>query len=131
MPKARRPLPRQLTKGAQQFERWRSQRKTRRIPEDLWALATKLGARHGVSRTARVLRVHYEGLKRRVEAAEALVAPQEPASFVEIRTAPTPSSPADRLDVEFLKTSGERMRIQLSAPGNLVELARLFIEGGR
>jgi len=131
MPKPSTRLPAQLTKGAQRFDRWRSQRTTRRIPEDLWALATNLGARHGVSRTARALHVGYEGLKRRVEAAEVPATTKEPASFVEIQTASAPSEPEGRLEVEFLKTTGERMSIHLSAPGSLVELARLFLEGGR
>ncbi len=131
MPKSSTRLPTQLTKGAQRFDRWRSQRTTRRIPEDLWALATKLGARHGASRTARALRVDYVGLKRRVEATESPAATTEPASFVEIRATSAPSGPEGRLKVEFLKTTGDRMRIQLSAPGSLVELARLFLEGGQ
>jgi len=61
-------LPAQLARGRERFEKWRSKQKTRsRLPEPLWLAAVKLAQRYGVNRTARALRLDYNGLKKRME----------------------------------------------------------------
>ena len=58
-------LPAKLEKGQQHFEQWRSQHQTRRrLPDHLWVLATELARQYGISRTARILRLDYQRLKR-------------------------------------------------------------------
>ena len=124
-----RRLPPPLVRGARRFTHWRRRRTTRSIPAELWGLATRLGAEHGVSRTSRALGVPYYDLRKRVEAA----APSsrvrsEPPAFVELLTTPA-KSPAEHV-VELENASGAKMRIQTrggSTP-DLAALARLFLE---
>jgi len=60
-----------LASVRRRLERWRRTRKKRgRIPEPLWAAAVKVAGRHGVNRTANVLRLDYYSLKDRVECEE-------------------------------------------------------------
>lgn len=59
-----------LKAGRRQFERWRRTRVGHsRIPDDLWALAVELAGVHGLCRTARMLRLDYNALKRHVASA--------------------------------------------------------------
>ena len=61
-------LPAKLACGRERFEKWRSKQKTRtRLPEPLWAAAVKLAHEFGINRTARALRLDYNGLKKRME----------------------------------------------------------------
>lgn len=131
MPKTGAPLPAPLAKAARRFERWRQQRHTRRIPEDLWTLAASLAARYGVSRTSRELRVQYYDLKDRVASLEGASGEGARPSFVEI--VPVASASAAECVVEFESAAGAKMRIQAkgaSAP-DLAELSRVFLEHER
>ena len=130
MPKKTRGLPVALADAARRFDAWRENRTTRRIPAELWALAARLGARFGVSRTARSLRVDYYALKKRIDAAappeesETVSAP----AFVEILAEPSSAPPECR--VVFEVAGGATMRIEArgSSRLDLVELSRLFLE---
>ena len=130
MPRPRTALPAPVTRAVWRFERWRAKRTTRRIPEELWALATDLGARYGVNRTSRALHVHYDALKKRVEAAaQPDTKDGVPAAFVEFRSAPPRTEQSGAGRVEFEKSSGEKMVVQLGSAchADLTELARLFL----
>jgi hypothetical protein len=89
------------------LERWRRTREKRgRIPESLWAAAVKAAGRHGVSRTATVLRLDYYSLKERVEreATSGLGAtrrsgPKRPRRGAST-TAESPSSPAGHRSID-------------------------------
>jgi hypothetical protein len=124
-----RPLPAPLERASRRFEAWRRTRTTLRIPEDLWSLATELGAQYGVNRTARTLRLQHPDLKKRVERrTPSSERPGGSSGFVEIRTASSPAaSPACR--VEFEAPSGVKVTVHL--PGgegpDLVALGRLFL----
>jgi hypothetical protein len=60
-------IPAEMQQVAQQFEQWRSSHSGRRpIPEALWNRAAELARRHGVFRTAKVLRLDYSKLKRQM-----------------------------------------------------------------
>jgi hypothetical protein len=63
-----------MEKGRQQFERWRKTGPTAcpssPIPERRWALAVKLAEAHGINPTALALRLNYNALKQRVNAAD-------------------------------------------------------------
>ena len=59
-------IPAKLKEAQERFEQWRSSHAGRRpIPESLWELASELARQHGVFRTAQVLRLDYNKLKRR------------------------------------------------------------------
>jgi hypothetical protein len=63
-------LPADLARARSRFQAWRGQRpRGSRIPQRLWALAVRLGKRHGVARTATALRLDYYGLNRRAASA--------------------------------------------------------------
>jgi hypothetical protein len=129
MPKAACPLPAPLARGARRFAQWRRKRTTRSIPKQLWSLATRLGAQHGVSRTSRALGVQYYDLKKRVEAAgTSPSAKGATPAFVEFLTSPSPS-PAEYV-VEFENASGAKMRIQTMGgrTPDVAALSRLFLE---
>lgn len=127
-----RKLPAQLRAAERRFDQWRaSHTGRRRIPESLWAVAVKAARRFGIHRTAKVLRVDYYRLKRRVTAKDADrpdSASSDGPTFV-----PLPSIPvaAPRLCVVQLEDrDGSKMRIELPATGtpDLVALARSFWE---
>ncbi len=124
------PLPTPLVKAARRFETWRRNRTTRRIPEELWSLATELGGRYGVSRTARALRLQYYDLKKRVDVSRTSEAEDGMSSpaFVEILTAP--AAEVSGCLVEFESPSGAKMRIEVKGTGtpDLAALSRVFFE---
>jgi hypothetical protein len=134
MAKATSPLPAALAKAARRFDSWRRSRTTRRIPEELWSLAAELGARYGVSRTSRALRVGYYDLEKRIASSSRGrrdLAEETPA-FVEILTAPSSALPLECI-VEFERAAGDRMRIEMKGArtSDLAELSRLFLEPRR
>lgn len=130
MARARGSMPAPLASAAGRFEKWRRNRATRRIPEQLWTLAGEMAGRYGVSRTALALRVDYYDLKQRREEATGADArvPAAPSRFVELLGAP--QEPATGCVVEFEDLRGARMRVHLKggdAP-DLVALGRLFLK---
>lgn len=65
--KGARALPARLEGVRRRFECWRATRQAHaRIPDCLWASAALAAGRYGVSRTAHVLRVNYDALKKRL-----------------------------------------------------------------
>jgi hypothetical protein len=64
-----RELPARLEEVRQRFQRWRETCEAHaRIPDSLWASAALVAGRHGLSKTASVLRVNYYALKKRLAA---------------------------------------------------------------
>ena len=150
-------VPADLASVRRRLESWRRTRKKRgRIPEPLWAAAVKVAGRHGVNRTATVLRLDYYALKDRVEREETSGQVTTRRSGPKRRrrgtstTAESPSSPADRRSidvsgptfvelppawpsggecvVEWADGEGATMRIRLSggATADLAGLGRSF-----
>jgi len=127
-----RELPARLEGLRRRFERWRRTREGRsRIPEPLWTSAVKVAGRYGTGRTARVLRVDYYSLKKRVEGAPAATASKVPAgaagaTFLEL---PAPVWPGcGQCTLELENASGAKMRVHLKgveAP-DLAALSRSF-----
>jgi hypothetical protein len=63
-------VPARMSRVSRRFERWRSAHTGRLpIPDDLWASAAEVAKEHGVSRTAKILRLEYGKLKRLVQSA--------------------------------------------------------------
>ena len=103
-------LPPDLERGRSRFQAWRGQRKPGgRIPQPLWALATRLAKAHGVSRTSAVLGLDYYRLKQRVELA-ASEPPSSGPAFVEL---PSPVLLAKQCRFELDNGAGATMRVQL------------------
>ena len=118
MKKRRKPnVPAKLVQGRERFENWRKKQKTRtRLPERLWSAAVKLAQEYGVNRTARTLRLDYNGLKKRMEstisdeASPAVAGPE----FIELLgselTAPSECA------IECRNPNGATIRIHLKGP---------------
>jgi hypothetical protein len=91
MPKKTTPLPEQVLSTQKRIELWRSEiSKRRRIPEEFWNEAAELACKFGVNRISEALRLKYETLKTRANAACSQVPsrtsslPSGPSSFVEV-----------------------------------------------
>ena len=129
-------LPARLVSLRRRFEDWRRTRTVRsRIPEPLWDSAVKLAKKHGLHRTAKMLRVNYYALKERVEEKAASgvrdVSEGDGATFLELAAAaPMPSIRADCCEctLELEDAGGAKMRVHLSgvATPDLVALSRSF-----
>lgn len=69
-------VPEAMQEVAQRFEQWRSSHSGRRpIPEALWSRAADLARQYGVFRTATVLRLDYNKLKRQMALLKTAVPP--------------------------------------------------------
>ena len=124
-------VPAELERSRRRFEQWRQRRRAgSRIPESLWAEAVKLAGKHGVSRTARVLRVGYYSLLERLESETAGLPASAPAGsgplFLEL-AAPAQTGTGECL-VEWEDATGAKMRVHLKgvAAPDLVALSRSF-----
>ena len=129
-----REVPRRLEGVRRRIERWRRTRKVRSpIPDALWAAAVRMANAYGMNRTARVLRLNYYGLKKRVEQqAVGVVGAAETkkeARFVEL--APFPSVGNCECFLELENAGGAKMRIQLKgiAVPDLAALSQTFWNG--
>ena len=114
-----------LRQARSQFQTWRKQRQPGcRIPTDLWALAVRLVATHGLSRTAAALAVDYYSLKKQVAGAAAQPRANAPA-FVEV-SAPLVVGKQARLELD--NGAGATLRVQLLGydPADLAALVHHF-----
>jgi hypothetical protein len=67
-PPANVPMP--LSLARRQLDQWRNQQSGRkRLPRELWFKAVVLAREHGINKTARILGLKYESLKKHLEAA--------------------------------------------------------------
>ncbi len=114
------------------FDEWRGSHSGRRpIPEPLWAQAAELAGQHGVFRTAQVLRLDYNKLKRETRAAtpveKAAAVPQ--TAFVEL-IAPAAAKGCECV-IEVEGPHG-RMRIEWKGPTapDLAGLSRMLWDPG-
>lgn len=102
-------LPSDLRQAQRRFQAWRSQRTSRtRIPLPLWDLAVRLVQRHGLNRTATVLRLDYYSLKKHAD----LAAPAQASgpAFVEL---PTPLGLGKQCHLDMANGTGATLRVQL------------------
>jgi len=69
-PKRSADVPAALSATRRQLEQWRHRQSGRkRLPRELWAQAVALAREHGINKTARLLGLKYESLKKHLEAA--------------------------------------------------------------
>ena len=114
----------ELQAAHRQFEQWRRVRHPGdRIPDRLWRLAVAAARRLGVSRTARMLHLESQKLKRLVAAASP--ASRAAPAFVELLAPPAGSGGDCTIEIEG--RHGGRLRVQLrGAPvPDLVALSRV------
>lgn len=114
-----------------QLEEWRQSREQRsRIPEGIWSCATELARAHGVAKIARMLRLDYYALRRRLGPASETALSGSPR-FVELMA--SVAMPGFDCQVELERPDGSRMRIQLRSPSvpDLAALSQSFWRGAR
>jgi hypothetical protein len=117
-------LPLDLARGRSQFEVWRGQSGGRgRIPHALWTMAVRLAKVHGIGRTAEVLGLDCDRLKKRAEVVGEPPQSSGPA-FVELASAIVGKRGVFELD----NGAGATMRVQLVGydTADLEALARGF-----
>ena len=120
-------LPAKLARGRERFEKWRSKQKTRtRLPEPLWSAAVKLAQEYGVNRTARALRLDYNGLKRRMESSisgDTLQQASVGQQFLQLL--PSELTAVAECAIECQNPNGTTIRIHIKGP-QLPDLAALI-----
>lgn len=101
------------------IDEWRKNRVNRgRMPEPLWRAAVALAREHGVYATSRGLRVNYDSLKARVEAAGKPMKGLA-STFVELSDGlAIGATPAGSV-VELAGPSGEKLLIRMTGGGEL------------
>lgn len=130
-------VPASLARLVERFADWRAARSLgERIPKSLWKSAARVAKQLGVNRVATSLRLDYYSLKKHVHALEIDCAStadgraQHPGqNFVELEADLVGSlRQVATCVVEIEKSSGDRMRIQLSGPlpADLVTLGQRF-----
>jgi hypothetical protein len=121
------PIPPDIAAVRARLDRWRQKRPRRaRIPDALWQAATALARQHGAGKVARVLRLDYYALRRRVTAAGGSGRSYQATrpAFVELLPT-TMAAPACECVVECERPDGARMRIQLRGAASAPDLAAL------
>jgi hypothetical protein len=117
-----------LEEAKARFEAWRQNRKGKAaIPDELWAAAAEVARKEGINRTSTELRVEWNHLKRRMDAAaEASPKPARPA-FVELIAPRIQSHPECTLELEGRRG---KLRIQLknASASYLATLSRELLE---
>lgn len=117
-------VPASLSRLGQRFAAWRKTRVLgERIPESLWNAAAKMAAEHGLNRTARVLKLDYYSLKKRLDGASGLA---ESSTFVELPSSSL--SIASECVIELEDATGSRMRVHLKGQNipDVLALSRSF-----
>lgn len=110
MPDQQTTIPDDLLEVSKQLEQWRDAHPRRaRLPESFWTAAVEMTQRHGLHRTAKVLRLDYTRLKKRLAGAVAPAGAAPPA-FLEL-LAPATSGSAECV-VEWESVRG-RMRVAM------------------
>lgn len=128
--------PATLTDAARRFAAWREATpRPRRVPAELWSLATECGQRYGVSQTARKLGVDYYALKRRVAPTSAEPQATPTPGFVELALGATTTPPAASAGCVVELADGERRRLRLEladrATAEIVSIARALWDAAR
>jgi len=108
-------LPASLSQLHRRLDQWRrGHRRGARLPDMLWSAAVRAARSHGLNKTARLLRLDYYSLKKRVQAAGGgpTVGTKAAPTFVEFVSAEG-SSVGPECTLEFEGGNGAKMRMQL------------------
>jgi hypothetical protein len=126
-------VPGPLSRARRQFEQWRNRQQGRkRLPPELWAKAVTLAQAYGLNRTARVLGVKHDSLKKHLETVASAAWDPEKARAEFLELLPRPMSPSSlECVIEWEEASGVKTRMQVKGVGipDLVSFARLFRDG--
>ncbi len=117
-----------LDEAKARFDAWRQSRNGKaRIPDELWALAVEVARKEGVNRTSTELRVEWNQLKRRMEAAAGALPKPAPPAFMELITPREQQFPECILELEGRRG---KLRIQLKnvSASYLATLSRELLE---
>jgi hypothetical protein len=118
-------VPARLIRGRQRFDKFRKKHKGyRRLPDSLWSAAVKLAQTYGVNRTARVLRLDYSGLKKRLESTVSATPSDTVSGSGFIELLPSELTAASECALECRRPDGTTIRIHLKGP-QLPDLAAL------
>lgn len=115
-----------LNRLQRQLTAWRREQSGRtRLPEVLWRAATDLARSQGLSRVARVLRLDYYKLRKRLAATSSPLA--APPAFVELKEAPVFEAGPGESMVELSDGRGVTMTLRVRHDvATLVALAESF-----
>ena len=120
-----------LSLARRQFEQWRNRQQGRkRLPPELWARAVTLAQAYGLNRTARILVLKHDSLKKHLETVATDASDPGKTDFLELL--PRPMSPSSiECILEWEEAGGVKTRMQIKGVGlpDLVSLARLFRDG--
>lgn len=122
-------LPARLEATRQRFEQWRRTRQGRtQIPDGLWATAVKMAGSYGVSQTAKVLRLDYYGLKKRLEQEAAAAGPDTGTvtTFLELPAPACSGSGECVLEMEDIAGLKKRVQVKGLEASELAALVRSF-----
>jgi hypothetical protein len=100
------------------------------LPPELWAKAVTLAQAYGLNRTARILGLKHDSLKKHVETTSIPASDPGKAEFLELL--PRPMNPSSlECTLEWEDAGGVKTRMQVKGVGlpDLVSLARLFRDG--
>jgi len=117
-----------LEEAKVRFEAWRQNRKGKApIPDELWALAVEAARTEGINRTSTELRVEWNHLKRRMEAAAGTSPKPAAPAFVELITPRAQQLPECILELEGRRG---KLRTQLhnASASYLATLSRELLE---
>ena len=118
-------LPAKLARGRRCFEQWRSVHKPySRLPEHLWALAAELAREYGLNKVARILRLDYNCLKKRIELPTSNNASETMPMGQFLELLPSESRSSIECTVECENIKGAKIRIHLKGR-ELPDLAAL------
>jgi len=118
-------VPARLVRTRERFDKFRKKHKGyRRLPDSLWSAAIKLAQTYGVNRTARILRLDYSGLKKRLESTVSDTASEGMPSPKFIELLPSELTAAAECALECHRPDGTTIRIHLKGP-QLPDLAAL------
>ena len=109
-------VPARLIRGRQRFEKWRKMHKGyHRLPDSLWSAAVKLAQTYGVNRTARILRLDYSGLKKRLESTVSDTPSETVLGTGFLELSPSELTTAVECALECRRPDGTTIRIHLKA----------------
>lgn len=118
-------IPARLIRGRERFDKFRKKHKGyHRLPDSLWSAAVKLAQTYGVNRTARTLRLDYNGLKKRLESKVSDTPPEAAAGPGFVELLPSELTTAAECALECRRADGTTIRIHLKA-AQLPDLAAL------
>lgn len=124
-------VPGPLSLARRQLERWRNRQPGRkRLPPGLWAKAVTLAHAYGLNRTAGVLGLKHDSLKKHLETVATDASDPGKTEFLELLPHPIRSS-ALECTIEVEDGHGVKLRMQVKGAGipDLVSFAHLFRDG--